>query len=52
MASRRFLVEARVERTCLPASTARTAARTSGDDAFLRVLWGNKETDKTMSITT
>ena len=52
MASGRFLVEAGAEWTCLLASAARTAARTGGDDAFRCVLWGNKETDRPMSITT
>ena len=52
MVSGHCLVEAGAERTCLPASAARTATRTGGDDAFRRVLWGNKETDRPMSITT
>ena len=46
------MVEAGAERMCLPASAARTVARIGDDNAFRRVLWGNKEMDRPMSITT
>ena len=46
------MVEAGAERACLPALAAETAARTGSDGAFQRVLRGNKETDRPMSITT
>ena len=46
----RYLVEAKAERADLPALVMGTVARTGGNDAFQCVLWGNKETDRPMSI--